>query len=145
MIQAALGHDLLEDTAIDEDTIRFYDPGLRFPGGETELFLAQATGVDLMKLLVEFALTGSMNEEKLRNDLFRFNGRHSIQLNIACRPGKIGEYVGLEAIRDNPMVCSVFTRYDIGSFVPDSGDVRQRVCEIGLLIDDSVTVCFEMV
>ena len=125
---------------IDGETIRFYDPGLRFPGGETELFLAQATGVNLMKHLIKFALTGSMNGEKLRNDLYRFNEMHSIQMDITCRPGKIGKYVGLEDIQNNPMVSSVFTRYKIGSSVPDSGDVRQRVCEIGLLIDDSTTV-----
>lgn len=125
---------------IDGDFIRFYDPGLRFPGGETELFLAQATGVDLMKLLIEFALTGSMGGDKLRDDLYRFNGMHSIQMDITCRPGKIGKYVGLDDIQKHPLVSSVFTRYMIGSSVPDSGDVRQRVCEIGLLIDDSTTV-----
>lgn len=125
---------------IDEDTIRFYDPGLRFPGGETELFLAQATGVDLMKMMVEFALTGSMQGGSLREDLYGLNGMHSIQMDFTCRPGTIGKYVGLEEIRKNPMVRSAFTRYEIGSVVPDSGDVRQRVCEIGLLIGKDISV-----
>lgn len=125
---------------IDGDTVRFYDPGLRFPGGETELFLKQSTGVDLMKLLVEFALTGSINDEKLNNDLFKFNGMHSIQMDFTCRPGKIGKFVGLEEINANPLVSSCFCRYENGEIVPDSGDVRQRVCEIGLLIDQETTV-----
>ena len=125
---------------IDEDTIRFYDPGLRFPGGETELFLAQATGADLMKKMVEFALTGSFDASSLRHDLYKLNGMHSIQLDFTCRPGRIGKFIGLEEIKKEPSVRSVFTRYEAGSDSPDSGEIRQRVCEIGLLIDQNTTV-----
>ncbi len=125
---------------IDGDTVRFYDPGLRFPGGETELFLEQSTGVNLMKMMVEFALTGSMNGDKLKDGLFRMGGMHSIQMDFTCRPGRIGRYQGLEEIRENPLVKSLFTRCNPGETVPDSGDVRQRVCEVGLLIDRSISV-----
>lgn len=125
---------------IDGDTIRFYDPGLRFPGGETELFLKEATGEDLMSKMVEFALTGTVDSEMLRENLFMLNGKHSVQLDFTCRHGVIGKYVGLETVRNNPMVKSVFVRYEVGSIIPDSGDVRQRVCEIGLLIDEGSSV-----
>ncbi|MDE6435426.1 MAG: hypothetical protein K2L07_14495, partial [Lachnospiraceae bacterium] len=36
---------------IDGDTIRFYDPGMRFPGGEYDRYFSEVTGVDLMKML----------------------------------------------------------------------------------------------
>ena len=45
---------------IDGDTVRFYDPGLRFPGGEYELFLKHAVGVNLMYSMIELALTGQI-------------------------------------------------------------------------------------
>lgn len=125
---------------IDNDTIRFYDPGLRFPGGETELFLYKATGVNLMKLMIEFALTGSINGDSLKDNLYQFSGMHSIQMDFTCKPGKIYRFIGLEEIKNNQMVKSVFTRYEVGEVVPNSGDVRQRVCEIGLLIDEKTTV-----
>ena len=124
---------------VDDDTIRFYDPGLRFPGGETELFLLKATGINLMKLMVKFALSGKIVFNNAKNDLYKFNGMKSIQLDFTCKPGRIHSLVGLEQIDANPFVKSIIKRYDAGEIVPNSGDVRQRVCEIGLLIDDNVS------
>ena len=125
---------------IDGDTVRFYDPGLRFAGSQMELLLAQATGADLMSKMVEFALTGVFDASSLRDDLYKLNGMLSVQLYITSRPGTIGKFVGLEKIKADPAVRSVFTRYEAGAEVPDSGDIRQRVCDIGLLIgaDESV-------
>ena len=119
---------------IDGDTVRFYDPGLRFAGSQMELLLAQATGADLMSKMVEFALTGAFDASSLRDDLYKLNGMSSVQLYITSRPGTIGKYVGLEKIKADPAVRSVFTRYEAGAEVPGSGDIRQRVCDIGLPI-----------
>lgn len=119
---------------IDGDTVRFYDPGFRFAGSQLELLLAQATGADLMSKMVEFALTGAFDSSSLRDDLYKLNGMLSVQLYITSRPGTIGKCVGLEKIKADPAVRSVFMRYEAGAEVPDSGDIRQRVCEIGLLI-----------
>ncbi|MCM1226965.1 MAG: hypothetical protein NC320_05985 [Clostridium sp.] len=119
---------------IDGDTVRFYDPGLRFPGGDYELFLKMATSVDLMELLVEFALTGKISRQ-IDDDLFKLNGKHSVQLDFACRKGKITLYHGIEEINKNVKVVSAFKRYELGEVVPNSGDVRQRVYEIGMLLE----------
>lgn len=125
---------------VDGDTIRFYDPGLRFPGGEYERFVKQATGVDMMRLLIEFALSGKITCGGLDPNLYQLNGMHSVQLNFDCRGGTIGKLIGLDTVAANPMVQSIFTRYQEGETVRGSGDVGQRVCEVGILVDQNHSV-----
>ncbi len=124
---------------VDGNTVRFYDPGLRFPGGDHELFLKKSTGVDLMKLMIEFALTGKISEQ-IDEDLFYLKGMHSIQLDFTCKSGKIAEYRGLDKIKENHKVVSSFARYEVGDCVPSSGDVRQRVYEVGMVTEKSESV-----
>lgn len=126
---------------IDGDVIRFYDPGLRFPGGEYEKLLNEITGINIMSALVEFALTGHITLPKGIDDSpWKLNGCHTIQLPIAARGGTIGVISGVEEIRDDPRVTASFKRYEQGETVPSTGDVRQRVCEVALVIqpEDSV-------
>ncbi len=126
---------------IDGNTVRFYDPGLRCPGGEYEKLLRETTGADAMSLLVEFALTGGIKEPRgLKNDLYLLGGHHTIQLPITARAGKIAVMDGLEKIAQNPYVTAVIRRYGVGEEVPPSGDVRQRICEFALIIDGNTTV-----
>lgn len=126
---------------IDGNTVRFYDPGLRMPGGEYEKLLLESTGADAMSLLVEFALTGEIKEPLgFNHELYRLCGHHTIQLPITARGGVIGEIKGLSEIAQNPYVTTVIQRYNIGDTIPNSGDVRQRVCEFALVIDENTTV-----
>ena len=124
---------------VDGDTIRFYDPGFRFPGGDYELFLKSATGIDLMNMMIEFAMTGKISRQ-IPDNLFYLNGRHSVQLDFTCRAGKIAEYRGIEEIRKHPYVVSSFRRYEIGEEIPASGDVRQRIFEVGMLLEQGISV-----
>ena len=126
---------------VDGDTVRFYDPGLRFPGGEYERLLKEATGVDIMKALVEFALTGKMTKpEGVDKKPYELCGHYTIQLPITARAGKIAVLDGMDSIRENPKVTVAFNRYSVGESVPATGDVRQRICEVALVIDHSESV-----
>ena len=126
---------------VDGDTVRFYDPGLRFPGGEYERLLREATGVDLMSALVEFALTGKITRPAgVEDEPYRLNGHYTIQLPITARPGTIGTLGGMDEIRRHPRVTVAFNRYEVGETVPATGDVRQRVAEVALVIEDTESV-----
>ena len=127
---------------IDGDTVRFYDPGLRFPGGEYERLLKCITDADMMSALIEFALTGKIDHDYgLQEDLYRLKGYHTVQLPITARPGKIAVMDGLDEIQKNPKVTTAFQRYEVGETVPATGDVRQRICEVALVLEpeDSVS------
>ena len=126
---------------IDGDTLRVYDPGLRFPGGEYEKLLMEITGVDLITPLIEFSLTGQMTLPKgIHHRLYELNGQHTIQLPITVRPGKIVVFDGMEDICKNGNVVTAFKRYEIGEEVPATGDVRQRVCEVAMVIPEGDSV-----
>ena len=45
---------------IDGDTVRFYDPGLRFPGSEYDVMFVKLVGTDIIKMMVNFAVTCKM-------------------------------------------------------------------------------------
>lgn len=126
---------------IDGETVRFYDPGLRFPGGEYEKLLKEATGVDLMSALVEFALTGKITPpDNVSNNVYLLDGHFTIQLPITSKPGKIAVFEGMEEIAKNKHVTSAFKRYEVGETVPASGDVRQRICEVAMVIEKNDSV-----
>lgn len=110
--------------------VYMYDPGMRFPGGDFDVVLKQATGFDNMKSFVRFALTGDIHSQQGNPvDAYKLNGGICIILSIAARHGKIAVFSGLEKIASNSHIFSVSQRYNVGDIIPSSGDIRQRVAE----------------
>lgn len=66
---------------IDGDRFRFYDPGIRFSGAEYERMLKAATGVDVVKAFVGYALGAPLSPlaEQLKNHVFLLNGKCGLQ------------------------------------------------------------------
>lgn len=119
---------------IDGETVRFYDPGLRLPGAEYEKLLYKATGINLMKEMIKVALGGEIDDYNGELDnAYLLNGQISIQLLVTARAGKIKTFDGLEEIKNHQNVITVAQRYFVGETVPQTGDVKQRVCEIVIL------------
>lgn len=122
---------------IDGDTVRFYDPGIRFPGTDYERLLAKATGVNAMKMMITYALTGTMGaHDGMIHEGYRLAGHCSAQLLISARPGQIARFDGLDAVRALPEVVTVAQKAAVGDVIPASGDVKQRICEVVLLVDN---------
>lgn len=120
---------------IDGDKIRFYDPGLRFAGGEYERLLYAATGIDIIQMLVEFALSGQASFKKIDNSVCNLNGKHIIQLDPTLNSGIIGGIRGINALKENPSVIEISQRYRVGDEVPACNDLRSRFAEIAILSD----------
>ena len=123
---------------IDGETLRVYDPGIRFPGTEYETAYAKANGFDLMEMIVRYALGESIScyAPKI-NGSYILNGMRTASLLIDCRHGRIMQYEGLDEIRQIPEVTRVSQKAFIGDVIPASGDVKQRVCEVTLLCEDN--------
>lgn len=121
---------------IDGETVRFYDPGLRYPGTDYECLLRDVTGLDVMKMMISFALTGDCGDFGNLNDAYKLGSNISVQLYIAARAGKIAVYEGLEEISKNPNIVTVSARSAVGEVILPSGDVRQRVAEVVILAPD---------
>lgn len=115
---------------VDGDTVRFYDPGLRFSGGEYERILKHATNVDLIEELVKFSLTGSIDPKNIPADLYNFNGKKLMQLCPSVKSGKIYNLYGINEIKERTEVFSFFSRYEVGEVVPNQNNVSRRFGEI---------------
>ena len=119
---------------VDGETVRFYDPGFRLPGTEYEKLLLKATGFNLMKQMIALALGGEIDDYGGRlSNAYNLNNMVSIQLLVAARGGTISKFDGLDEIAQNPNVVTVAQRYFVGQTVPQTGDVKQRICEIVVL------------
>lgn len=122
---------------VDGDTVRFYDPGLRLPGGEFERMFTAACGKNPFHPLIEFALTGSVSEDQFvytKEDVY-LSGKIAAQILPALKPGTICSVSGMEEIQAHPNVVSAFTRYAVGDTIHATHNVNQRFCEIAVVCD----------
>lgn len=120
---------------VDDNTIRYYDPARRMPGGDYDLILKKATGFDTVKTLIHFALTGDTTVHYGNpNKSYLLDGGTGLLFTMSVRPGKMVEIIGLDHMLEHPYV--IYGRQIIpkGSVIPASGDIKQRVAAIGAYI-----------
>ena len=124
---------------VDNDTVRFYDPGLRFPGGEYERMFKYAMGKDLFYPLIEYVLTGEVSADTidLSDGDILLNGKIAVQVLPTLCAGKIGSIIGIDDIKDHSNVVSVFEKYSVGDEIKETHNVNQRFCEIDVVCDDA--------
>ena len=120
---------------VDGDTVRFYDPGYRFPGSEYDTMFEEIWGCDIMKLMVEFALTGRMDNRccKLQQDMYRLKGHYVITLWPTVRAGTVASIEGMDVIEKMPQVIGYTFRHQVGEHIPFTRDVNQRFCEFDII------------
>ena len=119
---------------MDGKIVRFYDAGLRFPASEYEVSLKTICKIDVLKLLVEFALTGSIlgDFEKLSNHV-HLDGQFAVSLYPTIRAGIIHKIIGLEKIIQMDNVVAFSKRYIDGDQVFQSNNVTQRFCAVEIV------------
>lgn len=105
-----------------------YDPGFRLQGGGFHRILDAANGFDHRKMLINFALTGSMNCEDFidKNDPL-IHGKAAAVVWYLIKEGTIGNIEGLEYIKNSPYVTDSLQRFNLGDEVTSSmiGTERQ--------------------
>ena len=120
---------------IDGNTVRYYDPARRMPGGDYDLILKKATGFDTVKTLIHFALTGDTKVSYGNPELsYQLAGGMGLLFTVSARPGLISKVEGMDDILKHPNV--VYGRQIIqeGMVVSATGDIKQRVAAIGVYI-----------
>lgn len=122
---------------VDGDTVRFYDPGLRLPGGEYERMFTSVFSKNPLKPLIEFALTGQVREEnnEMKKDDVWLDGKIAAQVLPTLKPGKIACIKGLDKIKNHSKVVSAFDRYNVGDEILPTHNVNQRFAEIDVVCD----------
>lgn len=118
---------------VDGDEFRFYDPGLRFPGGDYDRIFASEMGVNLMKLLIELAYTGKIEERGwIDEDTVYLNGSTIFTLHSVIDAGVIAKITDSAALLEIPGVRFVSFRHKVGDAIERTGTVNQRIAEFNI-------------
>lgn len=122
---------------VDEDTVRFYDPGLRLPGGNYENLYKSVYNVDIIKMLIEFSLEGKISNSfgTLKESGYDLNGRFVANLFPMMKNGYISKIEGFDYIQSMPAIISAALRHNIGDTVEATRTVSQRIGEFNIKTD----------
>lgn len=120
----------------DGETVRFYDPGFRLPGGQGYRFNKAVYGTDLVKMLIHFSVTGEMSEEYGSLDYdCRLDGKTAVIFSPTLRLGRIKKISGLDKIESHRNVAGVTQVYFEGDCVSEIGNVKSRFGYIHIVCD----------
>lgn len=114
----------------DDGAFRFYDPGRRFPGTDFEIVYRELFGIDLMKSMVVFALTGKMPHAGLKNENVYLRGDRAAVLFPTLRTGKIGKIEGYSQLAANPKIRNIRQKHAEGASLNQPNTVAQRIFEV---------------
>lgn len=121
-----------------ENDVLFFDPGRRFAGGEYERAFKRLTGIDVVKAMVIFALTGEFPSESIiAKDSYLLNGKTTIRLQINVRAGLIVDERGFDSIQQMPEVEYVARYHAPGDIIEATGNTHQRYAHIIVVADDT--------
>ena len=129
----------------DGETVRLYDPGLRYPGNEYEQILAKATGVNLMKDIIPYCVGGEIEGFEEARGCYDLNGKVCLQYMVNVGPGTIGTFDGLDVIAKHPNVVDVTQKHFVGDVIRSTGDIHHRSAEISVLCERTHKAMKEMV
>lgn len=104
-----------------------YDPGFRLQGGGFHLTLMGVNGFDQRKMLINFALTGSMayyDLDKLNDP--KMHGKSAAVVWFLLKPGMISRISGIDYIKNHPSVDFAIQRFEVGEEVTDQMQGTER-------------------
>lgn len=121
---------------VENEKFYAYDPGFRLQGAAPDIVINAINGFDHRKMLINFALTGTMGVKDLaeRND-FWFHGKHACTLWVLLRSGVIKDINGLNELQKDPSVVFVMQRFFEGDEVSESmvGNEKQVLARIYII------------
>lgn len=129
----------------DRGIFKFFDPGLRFPGVDYEIIFKHVFGIDLLKMLWIYALTGAFPPEmKMPSDAWKIKGQVAAVLFPVMMAGCIKRIDGCSDINDRFSVVAYSLRHMDGDIVPWSFDVNQRYAEVDILCSNKEAIKSEI-
>ena len=108
----------------DENGMYIYEAGLRMDGTAIYRFTENINGLNAMKMMVDYAVMGKLNEDLKEVDP-ELNGKCGCLLTMLNRGGLIHEIRGYDEASRLPGVCRAVLRYHEGDFVPNNGTLQQ--------------------
>ena len=117
---------------ISEEKMYIIETQFRFGGTHCDKFVTLDTGVDLMKMMIEFSLTGNFDSYDLSKAMNpRFEGIYACQ-NLQMHPGTIASIGGIDQVKELSGVEWFIQLKDIGDRVLADGSTARNFAKIGL-------------
>lgn len=125
------------ESIANSDGIWFYEMGLRVSGGQTYKITEQITGINELKMLINYSCTRKMcdKEDTKRIDPF-LNGFLSASITIPLCEGTIASVVGLDEIKALPEIGAVVQYWKPGDTILPKhiGTLDQLFCRIPVIV-----------
>lgn len=111
--------------ATDKD-FAFFEAGLRIAGTLPFLFVDRVNGISSMKLMIEYALTGRIEDPGiLEREDPSLKGKKCFLFSLMNRGGKIAQVTGLDKAEALPGVIRVREQRHIGDVISSDGTLEQ--------------------
>lgn len=123
---------------VENGEIYVYDPGFRLQGGAQHLVMNAVNGFDQRKMLIEFALTGSMGAVDLqKEDDYMLRGKTAGSLWLLLKEGTIGTIEGLENLENDSRIINVLQRFTVGDVITSEmiGTEQQVFARLHIVCD----------
>ena len=125
------------ESFFDADGFAIYEMGYRVGGGQSSILLDKMCGVDYIKLLIQFALTGNMTHEKLE---LIDPGKVMFACGqvVLIKPGTIGKIENIDEIQRMPGVVNITQYLNVGDSVDSKywGTLGQTFARIHVVEKD---------
>lgn len=122
---------------VDDNTVRYYDPALRMPGGDYDVILRNVTGFDTVGSMIHFALTGDTKScFGNPSDCYKLKNGTALLMTVSVRGGRIDKIEGFDEVLKKPETVYGRQIIDAGAEISDNGDISQRVAAFGMYVEE---------
>lgn len=105
----------------------FYEMGYRINGAKQYQLLERFCGYNPMEMIVNYSLTGKMEEQSVEAKVDPFlKGTSCCTLSILARPAKVARIIGLDEISAFPETVAVTKWYDEGQEITQEAEGTQK-------------------
>lgn len=108
---------------LENDELIVYDIGFRLTGSMEYKILNRVCGFDPLKMMINFALTGSMSKEDISEKVdagFIHSGKYAFNVSLLSKPGKIADIIGCDDVMAMPQVEDVVIAHYPGEEITES-------------------------
>ena len=128
------------EAVVKDNDIFVFEMQFRLGGMKHHNFVLKENGMDILVMLVRFALTGEFNGwdiEKYDNPSFN---NHYCSLNVLIQPDTVARIEGLDEIKALPQVTNFTQMMEIGDSVNLPGTVQQILFKFSLVEENLVGI-----
>lgn len=125
----------MESFLVDESNFMFYEMGFRLNATMEYHFIEYFNGFSPLKMMISYALTGTMGENVSKLNDPHLNGKQACEIALLLKTGKISEIKGIEKINEEDFIIHTIQFYNEGDVLNETGNLNQNFARIKVVAD----------